>query len=298
LPVGHLGVFDFLSGEYLYTVVHMGRVVRTRLGRHLSGTGTPHWNIDFLRKAAEVGGYGYALAGETEGTSLECYWAQTLARLSEAIIPSSGFGSSDCHFRCRAHLVALPLGTDISAVLNNLAVPYFWFVESDKARRSNPSGSGAITTGLPEVKWGPDVCVWRRVLKKYVQDYAFLLGLAGIIILFDQWTKSLVRANLGISEIWAPWDWLLPYARIVHWQNTGAAFGMLQNFGGIFAVLAVLVAIAILYYFPQVPRLDWALRVAMFLQFGGAVGNLIDRIAYKGAVTDFVSLGRFRLQRS
>jgi signal peptidase II len=130
-------------------------------------------------------------------------------------------------------------------------------------------------------------------LKKYVQDYAFLLGLAGIIILLDQWTKSLVRTNLGISEIWAPWDWLLPYARIVHWQNTGAAFGILQSFGGIFAVLAVLVAIAILYYFPQVPREDWALRLAMVMQFGGAVGNLIDRITQGGAVTDFVSLGRF-----
>lgn len=140
---------------------------------------------------------------------------------------------------------------------------------------------------------GPDVRVWRMVLKKYVQDYAFLFGLAGIIILLDQWTKALVRANLAVSEVWSPWDWLLPYARIVHWENTGAAFGMLQRFGGVFAVLAVLVAIAILYYFPQVPRADWALRLAMVLQFGGAVGNLIDRVTNGGAVTDFVSVGRF-----
>lgn len=148
-------------------------------------------------------------------------------------------------------------------------------------------------TGLPEVKWGPKVCAGRWVLKKYFKDYVFLLGLAGIIILFDQWTKELVRTRLEVGEIWAPWDWLIPYARIVHWQNTGAAFGMLQSFGGVFAVLAVLVAIAILFYFPQVPRVDWALRLAMVLQFAGAMGNLIDRIAQGGAVTDFVSIGTF-----
>lgn len=116
--------------------------------------------------------------------------------------------------------------------------------------------------------------------------------MAGIVIVIDQVTKALVRSKLEIGEVWSPWEWLAPYARIVHWKNTGAAFGMLQNFGNVFMVLAILVAIAILYYFPLVPREDWPLRVAMALQFGGAVGNLIDRLTI-GWVTDFVSLGSF-----
>lgn len=127
---------------------------------------------------------------------------------------------------------------------------------------------------------------------KKLQDYAFLLVFAGVVIAFDQWTKTLVRENLAIGEFWSPWDWLLPYARIVHVKNTGAAFGMLQSFGGVFTVLAILVALAILYYFPQVPRQDSALRLAMGLQFGGALGNLIDRLTI-GHVTDFVSVGSF-----
>src|SRR4030067_1795107 len=81
-----------------------------------------------------------------------------------------------------------------------------------------------------------------------------------------------------------------PYARIVHWKNTGAAFGLLQGFGGVFTILGLLVSIAILFYFPQVPTREWTLRLAMGLQLGGAVGNLIDRIT-QGYVTDFISVG-------
>jgi signal peptidase II len=116
--------------------------------------------------------------------------------------------------------------------------------------------------------------------------------IAAIIVLFDQWTKYLVRTQIPFGGSWSPWPWLEPYARIVHWQNTGAAFGMLQGFGLVFTVLAFIVAIAILYYFPRVPRSEWAIRVAMILQLGGAVGNLIDRLT-QGTVTDFVSLGTF-----
>jgi signal peptidase II len=60
----------------------------------------------------------------------------------------------------------------------------------------------------------------------------------------------------------------------------------------VFTVLAFVVAIAILYYFPRVPRNEWAIRLAMAMMLGGAVGNLIDRLI-QGTVTDFVSLGTF-----
>lgn len=129
-------------------------------------------------------------------------------------------------------------------------------------------------------------------LKKLVWDYVFLVGLAAAIITLDQWTKELVRRNLQVGEIWSPWEALTPYARIVHWKNSGAAFGILQGFGGIFMVLAIVVAIMIFVYFPQVPRRDWSLRIALGLQLGGAVGNLIDRLI-QGYVTDFISVGTF-----
>ena len=129
-------------------------------------------------------------------------------------------------------------------------------------------------------------------MKKYFWDYVTLIGIAAIIVGFDQWTKFLVRTQIPFGKSWSPWPWLEPYARIVHWQNTGAAFGMLQGFGMVFTVLSFLVAIAILFYFPRVPHSEWALRVAMVMQMGGAVGNLIDRLR-QGTVTDFISLGTF-----
>jgi 23S rRNA pseudouridine1911/1915/1917 synthase len=129
-------------------------------------------------------------------------------------------------------------------------------------------------------------------LKKFFQKYGYLLAVAGIIIFFDQLTKIIVRSNLDIRETWAPWPWLEPYARIVHWQNTGAVFGILQGFGDVFMVLAMIVSAAIIYYFPQVPKSEWPLRLAMGMQCGGAIGNLIDRL-HQGHVTDFISVFNF-----
>lgn len=129
-------------------------------------------------------------------------------------------------------------------------------------------------------------------MKHKIVDYLGLLVIAGAIILLDQWTKSLVRGSLPLGSTWSPWEWLEPYARIVHWRNTGAAFGVFQGFGGVFTVLAIIVSLAILYYYPQVPREDFTLRLAMGLQLGGALGNLIDRLTI-GHVTDFISVANF-----
>ena len=118
--------------------------------------------------------------------------------------------------------------------------------------------------------------------------------IAALIVGLDQWTKWLVRVNMPAGETWLPESlaWLSPYARIVHWYNTGAAFGIFKEGGMVFTVLAFIVIGAILYYYPQVERSDWSLRVAMSMQLGGAVGNLIDRLRI-GHVTDFISVGTF-----
>jgi len=129
---------------------------------------------------------------------------------------------------------------------------------------------------------------------KILRSYIGLILISGTVVVLDQWSKSFVRANIALGDTWVPGSlsWLLPYARIVNWSNTGTAFGMFQGRGAIFTVLAVIVAGAIVYYYPRVPPEDWWLRLAMGLQFGGALGNLTDRINY-GRVTDFISVGPF-----
>lgn len=129
-------------------------------------------------------------------------------------------------------------------------------------------------------------------MKRYLRDYAVLALFAGGIIALDQWTKYLVQANLELGEMWVPWEWLAPYARIVHWSNTGVAFGMFQGWGSAFSILNLIVAAVIVFYYPRVPRQEWPLKVAMGMQLAGAIGNLIDRLTL-GHVVDFISVGTF-----
>ena len=127
-----------------------------------------------------------------------------------------------------------------------------------------------------------------------VRDFALLFGVAGISVGLDQWTKLWVRTNIEFGGQWLPeWlSWLSPYARIVHWYNSGAAFGIFQNGNLVFTILAFIVIGAILFYYRQVEAEDWTLKLAMGLQLGGAAGNLIDRLLM-GKVTDFISISVF-----
>jgi signal peptidase II len=131
-------------------------------------------------------------------------------------------------------------------------------------------------------------------VKSVIQRYWPIATIAAFIVVLDQWTKWLVRVNIPDGGVWLPesLEWLSPYARIVHWHNTGAAFGMFQNASMVFTVLAFIVIAAIIYYYPHVENSDWSLRLAMSMQLGGAIGNLIDRLTL-GRVTDFISIGTF-----
>lgn len=124
------------------------------------------------------------------------------------------------------------------------------------------------------------------------KKYDLLIITAIILISLDQWTKSLILKYIPYGESWMPWEWLAPFARLVHWNNTGVAFGMFQGNNLFFAILAVLVSLAILYYYPRIPLTDPVLRLALGMQFAGAVGNLIDRVTI-GHVIDFISVGNF-----
>lgn len=129
-------------------------------------------------------------------------------------------------------------------------------------------------------------------MKKFIKEYWMLFTIAGIIIILDQVTKAVVRAYIPFGGRWMPLEWLAPYFRFVHWENTGAAFGLFQGGGIIFAILAVIVTAFIIIYYPQIPKDEKLMRVAISMQLGGAIGNLIDRLVF-GPVTDFISVGSF-----
>jgi len=111
-----------------------------------------------------------------------------------------------------------------------------------------------------------------------------------VVILLDQGTKYLVETRVPLYGTWAPVPALENIFRVVHTANTGAVFGLFQGTGMFFAALAVVVAIAIAYFNMTLPGGQWLLRLALGLQLGGALGNLIDRLR-QGHVTDFIDTG-------
>lgn len=129
-------------------------------------------------------------------------------------------------------------------------------------------------------------------MKNFLKKTAWLFLVAAIIVVLDQLTKKIVIENIAYGGVWSPWEWLTPYARIVHWSNTGVAFGMLQGMNPVFIGLAFLVSLGIIYYYPKIEKEDWLIRLALMMELGGAAGNLVDRIKY-GHVIDFISVGNF-----
>ncbi len=67
---------------------------------------------------------------------------------------------------------------------------------------------------------------------------------------------------------------------------------MFSNGNMIFLILAIIASIFIIAFYPLIEKEEWTLRLAMVLQLGGALGNMIDRIRY-GYVIDFLSIRNF-----
>lgn len=117
-----------------------------------------------------------------------------------------------------------------------------------------------------------------------------LFIVAGVIILLDQFTKRLVEQYIILGTSIVPIDQLAQWFQFTHTTNTGAAFGLFPDGSTLFALAAIMVSIVIVIYNFRLPAGHLLLRVALGLQLGGALGNLIDR-ARLGHVTDFIDVG-------
>jgi signal peptidase II len=114
--------------------------------------------------------------------------------------------------------------------------------------------------------------------------FARAAGVAALVLALDQLTKHTIAAGISPGETRR----LLPGVQLVHVRNTGVAFSLFAG-GGILVLVFTFVALAVLVgYFARHPDrpLLW-LPTGMLI--GGAIGNLIDRLA-NGAVTDFIKL--------
>jgi signal peptidase II len=107
---------------------------------------------------------------------------------------------------------------------------------------------------------------------------------AALVVALDQITKHTLGTWIHPGQV----RHVIPGLSLVYERNNGVAFSVLAGTGAlVYAVIAValIVLVAFLMLRPR-RRLLW-LPTGLFI--GGAIGNLIDRVAH-GSVIDFIQL--------
>jgi signal peptidase II len=120
-------------------------------------------------------------------------------------------------------------------------------------------------------------------------QWAVFLGIAAAVVVLDQASKRFIDRSLDLFQSWPSESWPV---HIVRETNTGAAFSILQDQTAFLIVTSLIGLGAILLFFFYPPFDHPMLRVALGLMLGGAIGNLIDRVAL-GSVTDFIQFPHY-----
>ena len=130
--------------------------------------------------------------------------------------------------------------------------------------------------------------------KSKLKTYGFMLLIAALVFVLDQMTKYWIRTHLALRETITPIPALGEFFRIIHWKNTGIAFGLFQGNGWILTLIGIVIVLGIIIFSTQVADGPLFWRVAMGMELGGALGNLADRINPElGYVVDFIWIGNF-----
>jgi signal peptidase II len=118
------------------------------------------------------------------------------------------------------------------------------------------------------------------------RGFLLYLLIAALVIIIDQISKSLIQLFFYEGEtVSVIGDFL--YFRMVY--NTGGAMGTSIGPSWIYLILTVIALAIIVRYLVKTPHAAWYIKAALAMIFGGAVGNLIDRVIY-GKVIDFIDM--------
>ena len=118
------------------------------------------------------------------------------------------------------------------------------------------------------------------------------LGLAAVFAALDLGAKSLAFATLqqDVEKEIVPKVLYLQLA-----LNSGGLFGLGSQHTEVFVVFSAFTMGLVIWMYLSFGHVQWLTRVALALVFGGAIGNLWDRIFYE-SVRDFilVYIARYR----
>ena len=127
--------------------------------------------------------------------------------------------------------------------------------------------------------------IWALISDKYIK----LVSVAGLVVLLDQITKALILHNMPLYNSIS----VIPgFFNLTHVQNPGGAFGFMANQSPnlriiLFLIVSFLAICLILFLYINTPKTHPLLATGFAMIFGGAIGNLIDRIRF-GKVVDFL----------
>ena len=120
IRIGARGPLELKRGWYLYVGSALGPGgLRSRLGRHLSGTGRPRWHIDYVRRATDPCTAWLCVGNE----HAEHHWANALASTPGIVPVVPGLGASDCS--CATHVFytqARPNIADFNSSVRRLGI--------------------------------------------------------------------------------------------------------------------------------------------------------------------------------
>jgi signal peptidase II len=119
---------------------------------------------------------------------------------------------------------------------------------------------------------------------------AFLVALG--VFGLDRWTKWMVETQFGSNDTYATKTVIPGFFNIVRSQNPGVAFGIFAETSSRsrtplligLSIVAVALLAGMLW---RIDRLDTPSATGLALIFGGAMGNVFDRVR-TGSVTDFL----------
>ncbi|MFB7593940.1 signal peptidase II [Streptomyces sp. NPDC056160] len=145
----------------------------------------------------------------------------------------------------------------------------------------------------PDAQDGPEAALRADGQPRGRRRIGVLFAVAAVAYALDLISKIVVVAKL---EHHAPVKIIGDWLQLQMIRNSGAAFSFGEAYTVIFTVIAAAVIVVIVRLARKLYSLPWAF--ALGLLFGGALGNLTDRIfrspgVFKGAVVDFISPKHF-----
>ena len=110
-----------------------------------------------------------------------------------------------------------------------------------------------------------------------------------IIIVLDQWTKSLVVEHLSPPDTGPVIHLIGQYLLLFYIQNNGAAFSLFSNSIVLVGLIIVAVGVISYMYARMVNSGSLAIKLIFGMIVGGALGNIIDIARHAGYVVDFIA---------